>query len=46
MTAIEYIEDESLIPEENVLIAMTNKGYIKRTTSDTFKNAKTWWNGY
>ena len=37
MTAIEYIEDESLIPEENVLIAMTNKGYIKRTTSDTFK---------
>ncbi len=37
MTAIEYIEDESLIPEENVLIALTNKGYIKRTTSDTFK---------
>ena len=40
MTAIEYIEDESLIPEENVLIAMTNKGYIKRTTSDTFKGQK------
>ena len=40
MTAIEYIEDESLIPEENVLIAMTNKGYIKRTTSDTFKTQK------
>ena len=40
MTAIEYIEDESLIPEENVLIAMTNKGYIKRTTSDTFKAQK------
>lgn len=37
MTAIEYIEDESLIPEENVLIALTNKGYIKRTNSDTFK---------
>lgn len=37
MTAIEYIEDESLIPEENVLIALTNKGYIKRTSSDTFK---------
>ncbi len=37
MTAIEYIEDESLIPEEDVLIALTNKGYIKRTTSDTFK---------
>ena len=40
MTAIEYIEDESLIPEENVLISMTNKGYIKRTTSDTFKAQK------
>ncbi|MCM1053067.1 MAG: DNA gyrase subunit A [Ruminococcus sp.] len=37
MTAIEYIEDESLIPEENILISLTNKGYIKRTSSDTFK---------
>ena len=40
MTAIEYIEDESLIPQENVLIALTNKGYIKRTNSDTFKAQK------
>ncbi len=38
MTAVEYIEDESLIPEENIMIALTNKGYIKRTTSDTFKS--------
>ena len=37
MTAIDYIEDESLIPNEDVMIALTNKGYIKRTTSDTFK---------
>ena len=37
MTAIEYIEDESLIPEENVLIALTNAGYIKRTLPDAFK---------
>ncbi len=37
MTAIDYIEDESLIPEENILVVLTNKGYIKRTTSDTFK---------
>ena len=37
MTAIDYIEDESLIPNEDVIIALTNKGYIKRTTSDTFK---------
>ena len=38
MTAIEFIEDESLIPEENVMIALTNKGYIKRTVVDTFKS--------
>ena len=37
MTAVDYIEDESLIPEENILVVLTNKGYIKRTTSDTFK---------
>ena len=37
MTAVDYIEDESLIPNEDVIIALTNKGYIKRTTSDTFK---------
>jgi len=37
MTAVDFIEDESLIPEENVMIALTNKGYIKRTTADTFK---------
>jgi len=37
MTAIEYIEDESLIPEENIIVALTNKGYIKRATADTYK---------
>ena len=37
MTAIDFIEDESLIPEEDVMIVLTNKGYIKRTTTDTFK---------
>ena len=37
MSAIDYIEDESLIPEEDILLVLTNKGYIKRTTSDTFK---------
>lgn len=37
MTAIEYIEDESLIPEEDVMVVLTNKGYIKRTTNDTFR---------
>ena len=38
MTAIDYIEDESLIPVENIMIALTNKGYIKRITSDSFKS--------
>ena len=37
MTAIEYIEDESLIPVENVVITLTNKGYIKRMPVDTYK---------
>ena len=37
MTAIDYIEDESLIPVENVVITLTNKGYIKRMTSETYK---------
>ena len=37
MSAIEYIEDESLIPVEDVVITLTNKGYIKRMTTDTYK---------
>ena len=37
MTAIEYIEDESLIPVERTLIALTHKGYIKRMLLDTYR---------
>ena len=37
MTAIEYIEDESLIPEENNMVTLTNNGYIKRCAVDVFK---------
>ena len=37
MTAIEYIEDESLIPEEDVIINLTRNGYIKRLRTDTYK---------
>lgn len=37
MTAIEYIEDESLIPVENIVVTLTNKGYIKRLPIDTYK---------
>ena len=37
MTAVDYIEDESLIPEERIVITLTNKGYIKRLPVDTYK---------
>ncbi len=37
MTAIDYIEDESLIPVEDIIITLTNKGYIKRIKTDTYK---------
>ncbi len=37
MSAIEFIEDESLIPEENIMIILTNKGYIKRLSTDVYK---------
>ncbi len=37
MTAIDYIEDESLIPVENIVVTLTNNGYIKRMTSETYK---------
>ena len=38
MTAIDFIEDESLIPVENILITLTDKGYIKRVASDTYRS--------
>ena len=37
MTAVDFIEDESLIPEENIIISLTEKGYIKRVPSSTYK---------
>ena len=37
MTAIDYIEDESLIPVENSIIALTKNGYIKRMSVDNYK---------
>ena len=37
MTAIEYIEDESLIPEDKIVITLTKKGYIKRLSASTYK---------
>ena len=37
MNAIDYIEDESLIPVDNILISLTNKGYIKRVSTSTYR---------
>ena len=37
MTAIEYIDDESLIPEEKVVVTMTQSGYIKRIPVETYR---------
>ena len=37
MTAIDYIDDENLIPEEKIVITLTKKGYIKRLPVDTYK---------
>ena len=38
MTAIDYIEDESLIPVEDIIVTLTQNGYIKRMTTDTYKS--------
>lgn len=37
MSSIDYIEDESLIPVEDIIVTLTNKGYIKRIPIDTYK---------
>ena len=34
------IDDEDLIPQEDIVIALTRNGYIKRVTSDTFKTQR------
>lgn len=37
VTSIEHIEDESLIPVEDIVITLTNKGYIKRINNETYR---------
>lgn len=37
MTAVDYIEDESLIPVEDIVVTLTNKGYVKRVPVDTYR---------
>ncbi|WP_033160036.1 DNA topoisomerase (ATP-hydrolyzing) subunit A [Mycoplasmoides alvi] len=36
--AISSIDDEDLIPIENIVITMSNKGYLKRISIDTYKS--------
>ncbi|WP_456277184.1 DNA gyrase subunit A [Bacillus sp. AK128] len=36
----EMIEDEDLIPEENIVISLTHKGYIKRLPASTYRSQK------
>src|SRR5690625_6194818 len=33
----DFFEDEDLIPEENIVITLTHKGYIKRFPSSTYR---------
>ena len=37
------LEDEDLIEETDVLITLSNKGYIKRLDQGEFTAQKTWW---
>ncbi|WP_407272315.1 DNA gyrase subunit A [Radiobacillus sp. PE A8.2] len=34
---IDFFEDEDLIPEENLIITLTHRGYIKRLPSSTYR---------
>lgn len=37
ISSIEFIDDESLIPVDNIIVTLTNKGYIKRTVTDVYR---------
>ena len=37
---IEDIEDEDLIPQENIVITLTHNGYIKRLPASTYRSQK------
>ncbi|MDQ0163735.1 DNA gyrase subunit A [Aeribacillus alveayuensis] len=40
VTGIEAIEDEDLIPKENIVITLTHNGYIKRLPVSTYRSQK------
>lgn len=37
-TAIDFIDDESLIPVENIMIMLTKQGYVKRVLSSDYRS--------
>ncbi|MBP3040520.1 DNA gyrase subunit A [Bacillaceae bacterium Marseille-Q3522] len=37
---LDHIEDEDLIPEENIVITLTHNGYIKRLPASTYRSQK------
>jgi DNA gyrase subunit A len=39
-SAIDDIEDEDLIPQEEVVVTLTHRGYIKRLPVDTYRSQK------
>lgn len=39
-TGFEAIEDEDLIPRENIVVTLTHKGYIKRLPVSTYRSQK------
>ena len=40
MGGLEMIEDEDLIPQENSVVTLTHKGYIKRLAANTYRSQK------
>ena len=40
LAGLESIEDEDLIPQENIVISLTNKGYIKRLPASTYRSQR------
>src|SRR5690625_4141071 len=36
--AVDFFEDEDLIPVENIIVTLTNQGYIKRLATETYRS--------
>lgn len=37
---VDFIEDEDLIPEENIVISLTHRGYVKRLPASTYRSQR------